>query len=153
MSSTPIAKDPSHAPTAASIFLGPHRPMALGRRTLGMAHQLNHRTPWHHKADPAKKQGDPSTTKETPASVLEPVLACVSSFHPALAEEEDAGVTWYFASAHAHIPAHQPLPGPNRHTSHTRLAQSLVPKAHVSNNKKCGNSDDAPEKEPLCNSR
>lgn len=30
-----------------------------------------------------------STTKETPASVLEPVLSCVASFHPALAEEED----------------------------------------------------------------
>ena len=36
------------------------------------------------------------------------------------------------------------------HITHTRLAQSLVPKAHVStNNKKCGNSVDAPEEEPL----
>jgi hypothetical protein len=38
------------------------------------------------------------------------------------------------------IPAYQPLPGPNRHTSYTRLAQSLVPNAHVSNNNKCGKS-------------
>lgn len=36
----------------------------------------------------ATKQGSSSTTKQTPASVLEPVLSCVASFHPALAEED-----------------------------------------------------------------
>ena len=46
----------------------------------------------------------------------------------------------YFASAHKRASRPQLLTGPHRHTSHTRLAQSLVPKAHVSNNKKCGNS-------------
>jgi len=40
------------------------------------------------KESQAKEQGDLSTTKETSASVLEPVLACVTSFHPTLGEED-----------------------------------------------------------------
>ena len=87
---TPIICLPTTLPKASlithEIIAFPHTQPTPHTPTLSQqAHTMTSR----EKESQAKKQGDPSTTKETPASVMEPVLVCVTSFHPALAEEED----------------------------------------------------------------